>query len=175
MNWRTRVALTALLVVALGCTPVAAQKSGGTLRIYNSTNPPSASPHEDTTIAVVMPFMAVYNNLVRYDPAKPHDSFDTIVPELATSWNWDVAKTKLTFNLHSNVLADYRDFVRSFFSVADGRIGEFIQRALVEEARLWPEALLQVSPSYARVASVDELAERGVLLAETARVSRVSP
>jgi hypothetical protein len=25
------------------------------------------------------------------------------------------------FNLHSNVLADYRDFVRSFFTVADDR------------------------------------------------------
>ena len=61
------------------------------------------------------------------------------------------------FNLHSNVLADYRDFVRSFFSVADDRAREFIERELVAEARLWPEALLQVSPSYARVASVGEL------------------
>src|SRR5437660_706208 len=63
------------------------------------------------------------------------------------------------FNLHSNVLADYRDFVRSFFSVADDRAREFIERELVAEARLWPEALLQVSPSYARVASVDEFAQ----------------
>src|SRR5437667_190389 len=65
------------------------------------------------------------------------------------------------FNLHANVLDDYRDFVRSFFTVADHRAREFIERELVEEARLWPEALLQVSPSYARVASVDELAARG--------------
>src|SRR2546421_8244404 len=76
------------------------------------------------------------------------------------------------FNLHSNVLADYRDFVRSFFSVADERAREFIERELVAEARLWPEALLQVSPSYARVASVDELAERGVILPETAQIFR---
>src|SRR5664279_2615943 len=41
------------------------------------------------------------------------------------------------FNLHSNVLADYRDFVRSFFSVADDRAREFIERELVAEARLW--------------------------------------
>jgi hypothetical protein len=45
------------------------------------------------------------------------------------------------FNLHTNVLADYRDFVRSFFSVADDRAREFIERELVAEARLWPEAL----------------------------------
>jgi Lhr-like helicase len=76
------------------------------------------------------------------------------------------------FSLHSNVLADYRDFVRSFFSVADDRAREFIDRELVEEARLWPEALLQVSPSYARVASVDELADRGVILRETAQIFR---
>ena len=76
------------------------------------------------------------------------------------------------FNLHSNVLADSRDFVRSFFTVADDRAREFINRELVEEARLWPEALLQVSPSYARVASVDELAARGVLLLETAQIFR---
>jgi ATP-dependent helicase YprA (DUF1998 family) len=76
------------------------------------------------------------------------------------------------FNLHSSVLADYRDFVRSFFSVADDRAREFIEHELVLEARLWPEALLQVSPSYARAASVDELAARGVLLPETARIFR---
>ncbi len=47
------------------------------------------------------------------------------------------------FNLHSNVLDDYRDFVRSFFTVADDRARELIERELVAEARLWPEALLQ--------------------------------
>ena len=76
------------------------------------------------------------------------------------------------FTLHSNVLADYRDFVRSFFTVADDRAREFIDRELVEQARLWPEALLQVSPSYARVASVDELADRDVILREPAQIFR---
>ncbi|MBI4525350.1 MAG: hypothetical protein HY695_16230 [Deltaproteobacteria bacterium] len=51
------------------------------------------------------------------------------------------------FTLHSNVLADYRDFVRAFLTVADQRAGEFVGHALVEEARLWPDFLLQVSPS----------------------------
>ena len=76
------------------------------------------------------------------------------------------------FNLHSNVVSDYRDFVRSFFTVADDRAREFIDRKLVEQARLWPEALLQVSPSYARVASVDQSADQGVLLRETAEILR---
>lgn len=71
------------------------------------------------------------------------------------------------FNLHSNVLADYRDYVRSFFSVADDRARDFIDHELMDEARLWPEALLQVSPSYRRVASVDDLARQGVILEMT--------
>ncbi|HEV3259709.1 MAG TPA: hypothetical protein VG013_22770 [Gemmataceae bacterium] len=76
------------------------------------------------------------------------------------------------FTLHSRVLADYRDFVTSFFTVADAQAREFVERALVDEARLWPDFLLQVSPSYARKATVDELAERGELHRETARIFR---
>ncbi|MCK6456024.1 MAG: DEAD/DEAH box helicase [Phycisphaerae bacterium] len=76
------------------------------------------------------------------------------------------------FELHSAVLADYRDFVRSFFLIADDRARAFVDQALVEESRLWPDFLLQVSPSYARAATVDELAGQGRLHAETARIFR---
>ena len=91
-------ALAGALLLASGL-PVNAQKSGGTLRIYNTTQPPSASIHEESTIATNMPFMAVFNNLVRFDPQKPRNSFDTIVPDLAESWAWDATGTKLTFKL----------------------------------------------------------------------------
>ena len=90
------------LLLALGAD-AGAQKSGGTLRVYNSTQPPSASPHEESTVATNMPFMALFNGLVRYDPTKPRNSFDTIVPELATSWAWDETGTKLTFKLREGV------------------------------------------------------------------------
>ena len=76
------------------------------------------------------------------------------------------------FSLHALVLADYRDFVRSFFTVADTRAREYVERALVEEARLWPDFLLQVSPSYARTATVDDLAARGTLRRTAADVFR---
>lgn len=78
-------------------------KPGGTIRIYNSTQPPSASPHEESTVATNMPFMALFNSLVRYDPMKPKNSFETIIPELATSWSWDDTGTKLTFKLREGV------------------------------------------------------------------------
>ena len=63
------------------------------------------------------------------------------------------------FDLHEAVLADYRDFVRSFLLVADERARAFVDRALEEEGHLWPEPLVQLSPSYAPGPSVDELAE----------------
>jgi peptide/nickel transport system substrate-binding protein len=99
---RTRIGAVAI-ACALALHSAAAETYGGTLRIYNSSNPPSASPHEDTTIAVVMPFMAVYNNLVRYDPVAPRNSFATIIPELATAWEWNASKTTLKFKLRSDV------------------------------------------------------------------------
>jgi len=76
------------------------------------------------------------------------------------------------FQLHSSVLADYRDFVRSFITVADARARAFIDRELDSEQRLWPEPMVQVSPAYRRSATVDELAVRGVILQETAQMFR---
>ena len=68
------------------------------MRIYHRGNPPSASIHEEATTNTVMPFQVVYNNLVEFDPKKPLNSIDTIVPDLATKWSWDDSKTKLTFS-----------------------------------------------------------------------------
>jgi ATP-dependent helicase YprA (DUF1998 family) len=76
------------------------------------------------------------------------------------------------FTLHSRVLNDYRDFVRSYFVINDQTIRRYADQALDEEARLWPDYLLQVSPSYARAATVDDLVNRGLLHSETARIFR---
>lgn len=76
------------------------------------------------------------------------------------------------FDLHSSVLDDYRNFVRSFFTIADQRAREFVDHALMEEGELWPESLLQLSPSYARAASVDELAAGGTITKDAASIFR---
>jgi peptide/nickel transport system substrate-binding protein len=94
------VTLSMLLPAA---EPAAAQKQGGTLRIYHRDNPPSASLHEESTISAIQPFMALFNNLVLFDQAKPLNSLETIVPDLASSWSWDESKTKLTFKLREGV------------------------------------------------------------------------
>ena len=83
--------------------PAAAQKPGGTMHMYIWDNPPSASIHEEATVSTVMPFMALFNNLVLYDQHQQLNSVDTIRPELATSWAWDASKTKLTFKLREDV------------------------------------------------------------------------
>ena len=100
-NW---VAVLAGMVAALvSAAPSFAQKQGGTLRISHRDNPPSASIHDEATISVNQPFMAVFNNLVFFDPNKKLNSPDDIVPELAESWSWNADKTRLTFKLRQGV------------------------------------------------------------------------
>ena len=99
------IAIVAALATAsaLLAVPAFAQKQGGTLRMYLWDNPPSASIHEEATVSTVMPFMALFNNLVLYDQAKKLNTMDGIVPELATSWGWNEEKTRLTFELRKDV------------------------------------------------------------------------
>jgi ATP-dependent helicase YprA (DUF1998 family) len=78
------------------------------------------------------------------------------------------------FTLHEGTLADYCDFVRSFFLIADERAREFVDAAIAQEGHLWPEPLVQLSPSFAMGATVDELARKGVIGEETARIYRAS-
>ena len=77
------------------------------------------------------------------------------------------------FDLHRSVLDDYSAFVRSFIHIADDRIRAFVQKQL-DAGHLWPDFLLQASPAYARTATVNDLAQRGLLHPETARVFRTA-
>jgi peptide/nickel transport system substrate-binding protein len=94
------IVLSGLLLVS---SPAVAQKRGGTLRLYHNDNPPSTSLLEESTIASVTPFASIFNNLVRFDPAKVHESMDTIIGDLAESWSWDPTNTRLTFRLRQGV------------------------------------------------------------------------
>src|SRR5205823_3424717 len=58
---------------------------------------------EESTISAVMPFAAIYNNLVLFDQSRPDNSLDTIVPDLAKSWSWDQSGTRLMFRLEEGV------------------------------------------------------------------------
>ena len=97
------VVIVSAVATLLATDQAAAQKPGGTLRVYHRDNLPSASIHEEATISTVMPFMSVFNNLVLYDQGKKLNRPDTIVPDLAESWAWDDSKTRLTFKLRQGV------------------------------------------------------------------------
>jgi peptide/nickel transport system substrate-binding protein len=94
---------TVVGLIAFVSLPATAQKQGGTLKYYHRDNPPTASIHEEATISTVNPFMAVFNNLVLFDPSKPRESLDTIVPDLAESWSWDESGKRITFKLRQGV------------------------------------------------------------------------
>jgi peptide/nickel transport system substrate-binding protein len=94
------VLMAGLLVAAL---PAAAQKRGGTLTVSHIDSPPSPSIQEEATASVVIPFMAMFNNLVIYDQHVAQNSMASIRPELATGWRWSEDGTALTFALRTGV------------------------------------------------------------------------
>jgi peptide/nickel transport system substrate-binding protein len=96
--------VAALLLTALGLPAGAsAQQAGGTLKIGHFDSPASMSMLEESTVAVNRPMMGVFNNLVLFRQDEPQNTFDSIVPDLATSWSWSEDGTELTFPLRQGV------------------------------------------------------------------------
>src|SRR4051812_3050261 len=93
--------LSLFALVAAGAA--SAQKSGGVLKIEHFDSPASMSILEESTRAALQPTMAVFNNLVIYDQNVKQNSLDSIVPDLATSWNWSEDGKELTFKLRDGV------------------------------------------------------------------------
>lgn len=99
----SRLAPVALLALSLAPAHAADPQPGGTARIYQRDNPASASLLEEATYSTNIPFMSIYNNLIRYKQDAPQNSDATIEPELATSWSWNADKTALTLKLRQGV------------------------------------------------------------------------
>jgi peptide/nickel transport system substrate-binding protein len=93
------LSLLALGAPARGDEP----KQGGIFRIYHRDSPASASIHEEATYSTNIPFMPVFNNLVIYKQDVAQNSLDSIVPDLAESWEWGADNTTLTFKLREGV------------------------------------------------------------------------
>ena len=102
---RRRSMVAALLLVAglLGAPaplPAQAPKPGGVLTVMQREElPQGLSILETSTIATVWPASPCFNNLVYFDPAKPMESPDTIVGELAEKWSWQDGYRNLVFFL----------------------------------------------------------------------------
>lgn len=78
-------------------------KRGGVLRMHHRDSPANASIHEASSISVVIPFMSLFNNLVRFNQHADRNTAETVEPELATSWAWNADNTVLTFKLRDGV------------------------------------------------------------------------
>src|SRR5580700_751383 len=102
-NLRTLAAAGVFFCTLWASDTALAQKSGGVLKVYFFDSPASMSIHEEATIAAEGPMMGVFNNLVMYKQDVPQSGFQSIVPDLATDWSWDVDKTQLTFRLREGV------------------------------------------------------------------------
>ena len=66
-----RLAAATTLALVLTQGTAAAQKAGGTLRIYDPDSPPGLNIYEQATPAGQAPLMAVYNNLILFDQHDP--------------------------------------------------------------------------------------------------------
>src|SRR5947199_5692772 len=103
MNRAAYRLVASTVFLCLAASPAIAQKSGGTLRIQHFDSPASMSILEESTRAQLPPMMAVFNNLVMYRQDVAQNSIDSIVPDLATGWNWSEDGKELTFPLRQGV------------------------------------------------------------------------
>ena len=71
------------------------------------------------------------------------------------------------FKLRESVVSEYRDYVESFVQVLDPRIDKYVRDRLGEGA-LWPDAVLQLNPSFEMDLTLGEMAANGVIMPEPA-------
>jgi peptide/nickel transport system substrate-binding protein len=118
MRSRTSVAIITLALVASATITALAQgtksregaaphpngKRGGILlAMHREDLAQGFSIHETATISTSWPVMPCFNNLVQFDPFKPIETFDTIIPDLAERWSWQDGYRNLVFFLRKNV------------------------------------------------------------------------
>ena len=66
------------------------------------------------------------------------------------------------FDLRDRVLGDYQNYVEGFLNIKDERIRDFVAQEL-SSGVFWPEALIQLNPSFEMGRSVSELVNQGLL------------
>jgi peptide/nickel transport system substrate-binding protein len=101
-----RIATLALVLLTLAFAPASGQtpKRGGVLNAMQAEDLPAGfSLHETATIMGLWPTMPCYSNLVLFDPLKPRETPETIIPELAEKWSWQDGYRNLVFFLRKGV------------------------------------------------------------------------
>src|SRR5882672_5586566 len=154
MTRRIPIVLVTLAIVALAAVGALAQgtktgKRGGVLMAMQREDLAQGfSIHETATVSTTWPVMPCFNNLVLFDPFKPVETLDTIVPELAERWSWQDGYRNLVFFLRKGV--KWHDGVP--FTSADVKFTFDV----VREARDAP-AKLRINPRREWYANVDSI------------------
>ena len=100
----TALLLVTVLTAAPGPLLAQTPKAGGVLNVMQREDLAQGSPStRRPPIATVWPASPCFNNLVYFDPAKPMESADSIVGELAEKWSWQDNYRNLVFFLRKDV------------------------------------------------------------------------
>ena len=75
------------------------------------------------------------------------------------------------FHLNDRLLDDYSNYLRSFINVRDSKIAKLLDDAFVEK-QLWPEALIQLNPSFESGGWIHSLVAEGLLHSECGSIFR---
>ncbi|MGE0543751.1 MAG: ABC transporter substrate-binding protein [Dehalococcoidia bacterium] len=87
-------------------TTAAGQKEpvrGGQLNFMLGGDPPNLDMHANSTYLVNMSMAPIYNNLVQFDPDQAQEKPDTIIGDLAKSWELSGDGLTYTFKLNEGV------------------------------------------------------------------------
>ena len=75
------------------------------------------------------------------------------------------------FDLRERLTHDYANYANSFIQVNDARIAATVEQSLID-GTFWPDALIQLNPTFKPGATVRDLVKQGVLHAECDRIFR---
>jgi len=67
------------------------------------------------------------------------------------------------FNIHKDIISEYKHFVNSFINIKDEKIKQEIGNK-INDGSYWPEPLIHFNPSFEPGESVKSLCAKGVLL-----------
>jgi peptide/nickel transport system substrate-binding protein len=113
MTHRTLVASALLLVLACGValavhaaaptTPIHG-RPGGVLKVLTREDLTQGFLiHESSTLSTIWPAQPCFNGLLTFDPMKPLETLDTVMPDLAEKWSWQNGYRNLVFFLRRDV------------------------------------------------------------------------
>ncbi len=94
----------ALAVDAASPAAPAAGRPGGVLTVLTREDLTQGFLiHESATLSTIWPAQPCFNGLVRFDPMKPLESLETVLPDLAEKWSWQDGYRNLVFFLRRGV------------------------------------------------------------------------